>query len=538
MKRVGIFLAYAPEQSIRKEGLGRLLAFMIKGALNRDDYTIVVACPRWYRQELKHLFDDHDIDASQVEVLTTDHDSYLMRFRNWSLRRSRRPAPRRRASWKGLIFRLRSQMLRSIVNAGVSVSFGNAAAFGMRAIFFAFLVFLIGLLAAPILILRELLGLLPVNARARLRALQNLATSPATALMSASLMREVYAEMRKHELSRLIDKINACHDIDGWLVPNLFWPEIADIKARTVVVAPDIVFFQFPTHFAKNFTKVFLERAQIIARRADHFITYSDFVRDEHLVGGLGVPGPKISVVRHGRVSLSEYLQLGGARPSPELRREIALNIVDVNQNALRGSGLPWTMLDFDKARYLFYSSQMRHHKNIFLLIKVVEELNRKDKIDIRLILTANLYESDRIVQYVNDRGLNDIILSAHDIPSKLLAAMASLATLAITPTLFEGGFPFTFCEAYSVGTPSIISNIPVVREVMDNFSPEMRERTLFLAHNAASLKSKILWGMENREALFLLQAELYDAYPTWEEVAGQYLKIVTSSDRSGENHR
>lgn len=527
MKRVGIFLAYAPEVSIRKDGLGRLLAFFIKGAIERGDYGVAVACPNWSRQELNDLLDDHKIDPSKVDVITTASDPYVIRLRSWLQKRSTKPRRRLRSLLKGLLVRLRAQAVRSLMRAGASSTFGEAAAHVLRAAPPALFLAVIAVVALPFLLLRRLAWLLPAHFRAQLGAYWKVVRSPATAVTNLGWMQDFYAELRSQELGRLIRLMNAQSDIDGWLVPNLFWPEAKDIKARTVVVAPDIVLFEFPVHYGDQSSVNFLGHAEIVAERADHFITYSDFVRDEHLVRGLGVLRSKISVVRHGRVSMAEYLRLGSSEPSPALRREIALSIVDEYQGPYRQSGPSWARSDFENTPFLFYSSQLRHHKNIFMLIKVVEELNRKDGVDIRLLLTANLYANDRIVRYVNDRGLGNIILSAHDIPSKLMAAVASLATLAVTPTLFEGGFPFTFCEAYSVGTPSIMSDIPVTREVMDTLTPEIAARTLFSADNAASLKSKILWGVENRQSLFDLQAELYDSYPTWPEVAGRYLDIV-----------
>ena len=62
------------------------------------------------------------------------------------------------------------------------------------------------------------------------------------------------------------------------------------------------------------------------------------------------------------------------------------------------------------------------------------------------------------------------------------MAAFSHLAVLAVNPTLFEGGFPFTFSEAYSVVTPSIISKIPVVEDVVTD--TYLQKRMLFNPYN------------------------------------------------------
>jgi len=47
------------------------------------------------------------------------------------------------------------------------------------------------------------------------------------------------------------------------------------------------------------------------------------------------------------------------------------------------------------------------------------------------------------------------------------IAACYKLADLAVNPSLSEGGFPFTFTEALSVGTPVVMARIPVTEEII-----------------------------------------------------------------------
>jgi glycosyltransferase involved in cell wall biosynthesis len=96
---------------------------------------------------------------------------------------------------------------------------------------------------------------------------------------------------------------------------------------------------------------------------------------------------------------------------------------------------------------------------------------------------------------------------------------------------LFEGGFPFTFCEAFSVGTPSLLSNIPVIQEVTDNLSTELRARTLFDPYDSEDLKTKTIWALDHRAELLSLQQELYDAHPTWDQVAAQYIDAIFGTE-------
>ena len=47
-------------------------------------------------------------------------------------------------------------------------------------------------------------------------------------------------------------------------------------------------------------------------------------------------------------------------------------------------------------------------------------------------------------------------VISVPGLPSDVHAAFFQLARLTVVPTMFEGGFPFPFCESLSVGTPVV----------------------------------------------------------------------------------
>ncbi len=108
-----------------------------------------------------------------------------------------------------------------------------------------------------------------------------------------------------------------------------------------------------------------------------------------------------------------------------------------------------------------------------------------------KLILTAQFQYDKRIQTFIDDNGLHADVLSLHSVPNKVLAALYHLASLSVTPTNFEGGFPFTFSEAYSVGTPSIMSRIPVVQEVIDD--PELQDLMTFNPLDVDDIANKMI---------------------------------------------
>ena len=81
MKKYGIYLAYAPEQDIRNQGLGRLLAFIISGAIENKT-SLVLAYPKWYESEIKKLCEDQHIDFNAIDTITTSGVPLLIRIKH------------------------------------------------------------------------------------------------------------------------------------------------------------------------------------------------------------------------------------------------------------------------------------------------------------------------------------------------------------------------------------------------------------------------------------------------------------------------
>lgn len=153
-------------------------------------------------------------------------------------------------------------------------------------------------------------------------------------------------------------------------------------------------------------------------------------------------------------------------------------------------------------------------------------------------ILTGRINSIQRIYKMIEDRGLQRDVISLPGVPNHVLAALYRLATLSVTPTQFEGGFPFTFSEAYSVGTPSIMSRIPVVTELLDD--PELLSLMTFDPLDRDEMRRKILWGLSNVDELFERQKPLFEKMSarTWPGVAGEYLDLILSTAQSEKKQR
>lgn len=338
--------------------------------------------------------------------------------------------------------------------------------------------------------------------------------------------RAGYAE----EVRRLIDLVNRQRTVRHWLVPTPFWPEANAIAHAKSMVCPDLVLQEFPLRFADPAAEPIYARILDALQQANRLICYSEYTKRHHLVHGIGAAPEQIDVIGHGRVDLGDALRPGAAPPDPGERSEIALELLRGHQRAYLTGNPSWNRFAWDTQAYVFYSSQARGQKNILTLLRAVEILRRRTREPVRLVLTCQRVPDSEIDRFVSARRLDAWVLFAPGVSHRVLAALSCHATLAVNPTLFEGGFPFTFTEAYSVGTPSLLSDIPVVRERLDRDGDDdaaLRSRTLFDPLDPQDLAAKIEWGVGHRDELLRLQRPLFDGFPTWQAVAERYAEAL-----------
>jgi glycosyltransferase involved in cell wall biosynthesis len=254
---------------------------------------------------------------------------------------------------------------------------------------------------------------------------------------------------------------------------------------------------------------------------ADHLITYSEYVKDAHIVKRQKISGNKVSVIRHGVVE-TQAVERG------EGSRQEALDVLHEYIDRKKSS-MPKYLegYRFDDVQFLFYSSQVRPHKNIEGLVAVYEKILREHYRPVKLVLTGKISGNERIMDLIDHRGLERDVLSLPAVPNEVLAALYRLAALSVTPTMFEGGFPFTFTEAYSVGTPSVMSRIPVVTEIIKGEA--LLDMMTFDPRNRDEMLQKILWALDNRDELLEAQRPLFQAMSsrTWSKVADEYIALM-----------
>ncbi|WP_167480672.1 glycosyltransferase [Mesorhizobium waimense] len=352
----------------------------------------------------------------------------------------------------------------------------------------------------------------------------------ALGLVSPSSLRfRLYEGMLERETALMIQSGNRQSDISAWYTPAAFWPKVTELKAPVLTCVPDVVLAEFPVGFARLGGVPMQHAYQTVAttiRRNENFVTYSEHIKRGILVEKFGIDPGAIRMIPHAPNDLSRSITITGFPDNDATGRAYAEMLLLGAIRKASHAGYASTFSN-SKVQFLFYASQFRPSKNVITLLRAYEWLLRKKGIGHKLILTGfSQYESVRI--FLDQHNLRSDVLCVHGLTEPELAACYKLADLAVNPSLSEGGMPFTFTEALSVGTPAIMADIEVTREIIKDRT--LREASLFDPYDWRALGEKIQWGIQNRTSLYQQQRKFYDdvlAKRSWADVVEEHLRIL-----------
>jgi len=506
MKRdIGIFLGYGPGLMTNREGISRLLLFLLRSEQFRD--RVVFAMPNWSRKEFKRLTREF-FDGSEIplEIICQGRfRPFLFIIYEWLTKSFRN---RKKSDSSKFNFR---KALHWIKRNSIQLASRYFLLFGFP-VFFFFILY-----RALCYSYREAKKFVRSK-----KSIINLLTSCKQTI--EVYLHSIYFYTKEYELEKLVKQINRKSDCAVWFIPTGFWPQAHKIKTPKVIAFPDIVYQEFPLAFAREIQSILpsFQNIEKSLKIKAHFICYSEHVKQNHLSKPHQINENEISVIKHGVTDLSFYLPNG---------TDSAIEVLNQFQKKHLQT-IPYLAdFHFPSMKFLFYSSQARPHKNMLNLIKAFEILLRNRFLNLKLVLTANP-KTVQINSYIKEKKLQNDILFFYDIPNDVLAALNHLAVCAVNPTLFEGGFPFTFTEAYSVGTPSVMSRIPVVLEEIQE--DNLNCRMLFDPYRPEDMAEKITWAVQNRSELFSLQKPLFESFAarSWEKVVEEYLALFNAAAR------
>jgi len=184
---------------------------------------------------------------------------------------------------------------------------------------------------------------------------------------------------------------------------------------------------------------------------------------------------------------------------------------------------------------YIYYPTQVRPYKNIALLVEALSIL-RDRKYDVDLVLTGKPSDVTGVDLAIKKHQLNDRIICLSDVNEYELFSLYRYAAVTAVPSLFEGGFPLQACEAIYMGTPLVLSDIPVVRDRITfcGMSLENCGLEIFDPFNPVECADALERVLLNREETLASQKRFRDIFLsyTWKDAATKYYQMFFGSER------
>jgi glycosyltransferase involved in cell wall biosynthesis len=159
-------------------------------------------------------------------------------------------------------------------------------------------------------------------------------------------------------------------------------------------------------------------------------------------------------------------------------------------------------------------------HKNALALLQTAQVL-REQNVSFRMEIGGYLPDHHPLRQYAEKHQLSEVHFVGF-VPDEAMRSFYQTADLFLFPSLLEG-FGFPPLEAMACGVPAVVSDIPVLREVLQDAAiyaeptPEAYARAIRAAMDEPALL------VEKRQQA-LAQACRY----TWEKTAQQMIHLYT----------
>lgn len=525
--RIGFFLAYNPDTELNNQGLGRYMAYLIKGFLANGS-EVVIATPFWSKKSINRLFEDCEIDTDKVKFVTTEKDPVLLHIYH-ALRGIKSKSGKKEKKLKISLF----------IKKIILLLFSNLASVNNYLYFIAYSLILL-IISLPLIFLKIVIIMFEKiiffgrnnKKEGKLRQRVDLLQKKVRNFLNKSnlknmiYMRKFYEFMYVAEVDRLINKINRQNFADVWYCPTIFWPEFNQIKGVKVTCVPDLIPSDYPVSFSKqnSFGQTFVNNVRTI-EESRFCVVYDNFVKENLLLNRLGKDSSDIAVIPHGANTLDDQITICGSLNNETATTLFARSKIEQYRNLYFQDDCYLKNFNFADVKYIFYASQLRPNKNVLNLIKAYEYVLRRKHKYVKLFLTCDLNSDKDIKEYIESHRLQYDVISFMNVSNQTLASLYHCAELVVNPTLFEGGFPFTFVEGTSVGTPSVMSRIPQTQFLVNEFN--LDNEMLFDPFDWRDIAEKMVWGLENRSKLFSMQIPMFNylAQRSWDVVAQEYIQ-------------
>lgn len=536
-------MAYAPtvkKFSLKQEGLGRYSSILIR-ALLENGHNVTIACPKYCLGAVKEVLKEQNLNEDSVAIISTKKNPVLLDF--FELWKNRERKKRTSSRFEKFIRRIVSKMLPFVVTEKSVICL---SIFGILSLLCTFILGTVGLILG--LLFGVLLSLYLLLRKGFRNFAEKLKEKKPRGILKKfrefyQILKKIYESealklieyIRQDSMREILRKISVMKEkMDIWYSPTAFWPEFNQIEGKKILCAPDLVTIEFAEGFSSGRAAFSTAKTRKTLEEGDYFITYSEYIADSLLIKKLGKKEENIKVIPHAMNDMLQYLNI---------KDHFKLGIFNYDINKYFATERVLSSLvakninmgnyvdgfSFGDMKYIFYPSQIREHKNIWMLVRVYERLLRERHIPVKLVLTCDVMTKPDLWKYIEKKRLQFDVLFFKNVTNQQLAALYMCAQLVVTPTLYEGGFPFTFGEGMSVGTPSVMSDIPQVMDVLKQYSYiDKAKNWIFDAYSETDLENKLIYALDHVEELREKQQELFDLLNerTWKDVGKEYVDV------------
>jgi glycosyltransferase involved in cell wall biosynthesis len=538
IRHFGIYLTYAPNLDLRDQGLGRYLVMFLKGAAELGGVQFTIVCPSWTKETLETLFKDERVPKDCINIVAPIGKPFVLRMYEFLRRADSRPEgnntfrriallTKNKLNTKLRLITLRVVKvhdLKSLLSALPSLALSLFIMGSAVALITPLVLLFAGIRSISAIVYKRFTQ---PNSRlgAPINFIKRLIFWPKNNFFS----EKIFKLMQSVEIDRMHDLMTRLTYVRAWYCPTAFWPHFNQIHGPRLMCVPDVVLTDFPSGFSKIGGDRLLDTFKDVETSiltGKNFTTYSQAVKWRTLVDHYGVASENVTVIPHAPSCLDGYIQTTGFSNNEETSKAYCQGLLRSALQKSTNSIYTSTFANMDVS-FLFYASQFRPNKNVLLLLKAYRYLLRTQFIGHKLLLTGNPDHSSDIKDYIYDNYLDNDVIFLPGLTISELAACYKLADLAVNPSLSEGGCPFTFTEALSVGTPVVMAKIDVTKEVLTD--PELQLTTLFDPFNWKDCANKIEWALHHRDDLLLIQTRAFNKLckRSWQNVVSEHVDVL-----------
>jgi glycosyltransferase involved in cell wall biosynthesis len=224
--------------------------------------------------------------------------------------------------------------------------------------------------------------------------------------------------------------------------PDFIPPFRRDYKS--VITVHDLAFILYP-HFLTQQSALYYGQIDRAVRHADHIIADSLSTKRD-IISFLGVPESKITVIYAAANSM--YQPIRDQQSVKEIREKYGID-----------------------GPFMLFVSTIEPRKNLPTLLRAYRQLLDHYKLQVRLVVVGQRgWFCGEVFALTESLELTDDILFLGHVATKDLVLLYNAARVLVHPSLYEG-FGLPPLEAMSCGTPTIVSSVSSLPEVVGDAS-------------------------------------------------------------------